>query len=171
MNNGHLVCLIVFLLLIILLIPSCDNSNSDPEFAGSWQFTGKITSDNLVYNTTRTIILTKKTFEETYVIQRENSPAVTAIVGTMGSLGTSHSNLIFKLEGLGTCVLDEMDACTGDVQWFGRGTFYWINNIMFFEETVTGEFEISGTTLRLVRDLNNDGDNKDTGEDVTFQMI
>ncbi|MCX6262281.1 MAG: hypothetical protein NTY95_15865 [Bacteroidia bacterium] len=165
----------LFILIIvsffILIIPSCDSLNKDPEFIGTWQFTEKITSNDLVFNTTRTLILTKNSYEETYTIQRENSAVISSIIGTRGNLEMVRSNLIFELKELGTCTLNESEICTGSVQWFGEGTQYWTDNIVYFKKIVTGVFEVTGTTLRLTRDLNRDGDYEDTGEDVIFELI
>jgi uncharacterized protein (DUF2225 family) len=58
---------------------------------GTWQFTEKITANNLVYNTNRILKLTKNAYEETYVIQRENSSTISAIIGTRGSLGPTQT--------------------------------------------------------------------------------
>jgi hypothetical protein len=157
--------------LLVLLIQSCENQKKDPEYVGTWEFSEKITSNELVYNTTRTINLTRNSYEETYLIQRENSGIISAIVGTRGDLSQAHSTLTFSLNELGKCVRDESDACTDDIQWFGQGTEYFNDNIKYFEAEVAGEFQVNGNTLRLVRDLNNDGDQEDTGEDVTFTMI
>jgi hypothetical protein len=167
-------CLPFYLILILfisLFIPSCESLSKDPEFIGTWQFTEKITSDDLVFNTTRTLILTKNSYEETYTIQRESSALISSIIATKGNLGMARSNLIFELKELGTCSLDNSEICTGNVQWYGEGTQYWTDNIVYFKKTVTGVFEVTGTTLRLTRDLNRDFDYEDTGEDVTFEKI
>jgi len=160
-----------FISLIALIIPSCESLRRDPEFIGIWQFSEKITSDDLVFNTTRTLILTENSYEETYTIQRESSAVISSIIGTKGTLEMGRSNLVFELKELGTCTLNESEICTGNVQWFGDGTKYWTDNIVYFKKTVTGVFEVTGTTLRLTRDLNRDGDYGDTGEDVTFEKI
>jgi hypothetical protein len=169
--NGPILSLILIVSLLTLLTSSCESLRKDPDYIGTWQFTEKITANNLVYNTARTLKLTKNTYEETYVIQRENSNSISAIIGTRGSLGLTHTNLVFTLEEIGTCALNESEACTGDVQWYSEETQYWLDNIPYFEKKVAGEFEVDETTLRLTRDLNNDGDIEDTGEDVTFEMI
>lgn len=153
------------------IISSCEALKKDPDFVGTWQFTEKITTDNLVYITTRVLILSEKSYEETYTIQRENSSVISSVIGTKGNLQENHSNLLFEMKEIGTCSLNESEICTGDVQWYGEGTRYWTDNIIFFKKTFTGVFEVSGTTLRLTRDLNHDGDYEDTGEDVTFEMI
>lgn len=158
-------------IILLLIIPSCENLRNDPEYIGKWQKSEIITADEIVYSNTRTLVLTRNTYEEVYVIKRENSTSNTAIIGIAGNLATSHSNLIFNLNELGTCVLDERDACTDVVQWFGKGSAYYTENIKYFETQVAGEFEVVGNTLHLVRDLNNDGDVEDTGEDVTFSLI
>ena len=167
-------CLPLYLILILfisLLIPSCDSLNKDPEFIGTWKFTEKITSNDLVFNTTRTLILTKNSYEEIYTIQRENSAVISSIIGTRGNIAMTHSTLVFELKELGTCALNESEICTGDVQWFGEGTRFWTDNIVYFKKIVPGVFEVTGTTLRLTRDLNRDGDYEDTGEDVIFELI
>jgi hypothetical protein len=166
---------VLFLLILIpfitIIIPSCESLGKDPEFIGTWEFTEKITSDEITYNTTRTIILTKNTWEETYVIQRENSSSISAIFGTSGDVSYSHSHLTFDLKELGTCTLDENEICTGIVEWHGEGSDYWADNEQFFGKKVEGLYESGTSTMRLTRDLNNDGDTLDTGEDVTFEMI
>lgn len=165
------ICSIIILLLITFFIPSCESMKNDPEFIGTWMYTEKITSNGLVYNTSRSMKLTRNSYEETYVIQRENSVTVSAILGTRGDLALTHSNLTFILEELGTCTLDDSDVCTGEVSWYGEGTWYWRDNIQYFEKTVAGEYEVDGATLWLIRDLNNDGDMEDTGEDIIFEKV
>jgi hypothetical protein len=155
----------------IMLITSCELLKKDPVYEGTWQFTENITADNIIYNTIRTLKLTRNIYEETYVIKRENSATISAIIGTRGSLGLTHTNLVFTLEELGSCELDESEMCTGNVQWYGDGTQYWLDNIPYFSVKVAGEFEVDETTLWLKRDLNKDGDIEDAGEDITFQMI
>jgi hypothetical protein len=157
--------------IISLFIPSCESLKKDPDFVGTWQFSEKITSDDLAFNTTRTLILTMNSYEETYTIQRENSAVISAIIGTKGYLQMDRLSLIFELKELGTCTLDNSEICTGNVQWYGDGTQYWKDNIVYFKKTVTGAFEVIGNTLRLTRDLNRDFDYEDTGEDVTFEKI
>ena len=171
MNRFHPLNIKLVLLLFSVLMSSCELLKKDPEFIGTWQHIEKITADNLVYNNTRTITLTKNSYEETYTIQRENSNSVIAIIGTRGNLVLSRSILTFSLEEIGTCVPDESGNCTGSAQWYGEGTQYWNDNMQYFEKTVSGEFEVSGNTLHLMRDMNNDGDLEDAGEDVTFEMI
>jgi len=156
--------------LFALFILSCESLNKDA-YTGTWEYTEKITSDELVYNNVRTITLTKSDYEETYVIRRENSGTIVSIIGTRGDLDQSHSNLTFSLKELGTCGRDESDFCTENIEWYGQGTDYYNDNINYFAVTVTGKFEVAGSTLRLIRDLNEDGDTEDTGEDVTFEMI
>lgn len=162
---------IIISFLVLFLATSCEAWKDDPDYIGTWQYNETITANDMVYNTTRTIVFTKKTYEETYLIKRENSSTITAIIGTSGSIARSRSNLVFELKELGTCVPDNMEVCTEEVQWFGEGSFYWNDNIDYFEKKVTGVFEVDGTTLRLSRDLNNDKDFEDTGEDVIFELI
>ena len=162
---------IIISFLVLFLTTSCEAWKDDPDYIGTWQYNETITANDMVYSTTRTIVFTKKTYEETYLIKRDNSSAITAIIGTSGSIARSRSNLVFELKELGTCVTDNMEVCTEEVQWFGEGSFYWNDNIDYFEKKVTGVFEVDGTTLRLSRDLNNDKDFEDTGEDVTFELI
>jgi len=151
-------------------VTSCESSNKEA-YSGTWEYTEQITSDEVVYSNTRTITLSKSDYEETYVIRRENSSTIVSLIGTRGDLAQSHSNLTFSLKELGTCDRDESEACTDKIVWFGQGTEYYNDNIQYFQTFVTGNFEVNGDNLRLVRDLNNDGDLEDPGEDVTFGMI
>jgi hypothetical protein len=165
----------LFYLLILfvfsLFLKSCQILKDDPLYVGTWQFKERIITNDLTYSTTRTLILTRTTYEEVFVIQRENSGLVSGIFGTKGKLAFSRLYMTFKLEGLGTCVRDASDACTEDIEWFGDGTRYWSDNFQYFEISVKGEFEADELSLRLKRDLNNDHDLEDTGEDVEFTRI
>ena len=156
---------------ISLLFSSCEYQKKDPLFAGSWKFSENIVAGDLVYNTTRYLTLTKDTYEEIFIVQRERSGLIAGILGTKGKLAFSRYYMVFMLEELGTCVRDQSDACTEAVQWFGEGTLYWTENSPYFESTVKGEFEAGESTLYLKRDLNNDNDTDDTGEDIKFERI
>ncbi len=155
----------------VMLLISCESLKDDPVYAGTWQCKETITSDNLVYNTTRTLILTRNTFEEIYVIKRENSPAISAIFGTSGDIRTNHTSYIFILKALGTCVKDEMDMCTEEVAFCGPGTSHFDENIQYYSVEVPCKIEADEFRLRLVRDLNNDRDTEDQGEDIEFERI
>jgi hypothetical protein len=169
--NKYLVLLVFIpLSLFAFFVTSCDSSDKDA-YTGTWEYTEEITSDEIVYSNTRTIMLTKSDYEETYVIRRKNSNTIVSIIGTRGDLTQSQSNLTFSLKELGTCERDESEACTENVEWFGQGTQFYNDNIQYFQTIVTGKFEVKGNTLRLIRDLNKDGDLDDPGEDVTFGMI
>ncbi len=162
---------LLFPFLISVVIPSCQSLKDKTLFTGTWQYKGVVTADELVFNTTRTLTLTKKTYEETYVIEREDEEVISGIIGTKGDLIISHSNITFLLKELGTCIPDASDRCTDDVQWYGEASQYWIDNIPYFKISVKGDFEADETTLWLKRDLNNDGDFNDTGEDIEFERI
>lgn len=163
-------CRLSFFLLILFAGTSCERGG-EPPYAGTWQFMETVTTDGQEFKTTRTLNLSRKSYEETFLVERVSSETVSAIIGTQGDLSTTHSSLVFYLKGLGTCVLDELDACTGEVQWYSEGSGYWNDNIRYFEEIVVGEFVVDGATLWLKRDLNNDDDTDDAGEDVIFERI
>jgi hypothetical protein len=156
--------------LILFTVVSCENLK-DPLYAGTWQFTETITADDLVLNTIRTLTLTKISYEETFLVKRENSTSISELIGTRGDLSRTHSGMVFRLKELGTCIRDESDACTENVRWNGQGSEYWDDNIPFFKLIVPGEFKADESTLRLTRDLNNDNDTDDAGEDILFERI
>lgn len=163
--------LITALFLLLIIVSSCDTGKEDPLYVGTWEFSGQIVTNDLTYNTTRTLILTRNTYEEIYVIKRESSGLISGIFGTKGRLAFSRVYMKFKLEGLGSCIRDVSDACTDEVEWFGEGTSYWTDNLPYFQIMVKGDFEADEVSLHLKRDLNNDYDTDDTGEDVIFTRI
>ncbi len=167
-SKTHLI--IVTLFLSCLVIPSCENQE-DPPYIGTWQHKEQVNSDGQLYNTTRTLILTRNTYEETYLISRENSGLISGIFGTRGKLAFSRYYMVFKLEELGTCARGQFDTCTEEVEWFGEGTQYWTNNLPFYKMTIKGEYKADELTLHLKRDINDDHDLDDTGEDIEFERI
>lgn len=66
---------------ISLLFSSCEYQKKDPLFAGSWKFSENIVAGDLVYNTTRYLTLTKDTYEEIFIVQRESSGLIAGIFG------------------------------------------------------------------------------------------
>jgi hypothetical protein len=166
----------IFFLIAVLVISaftnnSCRSLNDNYLFVGTWQYVETLTADEVVYITTRNLQLTKTSYEETYVIQHQNSGTISGIIGTRGHLGKSRYHLTFELNELGTCARDSIDACTSEVVWNAEGTDYWKENIEFFGQIVKGDFKADETTLTLTRDLNNDGDTTDDGENVVFNKI
>lgn len=160
----------IFLTGLSVLIPSCEIFK-DPLYIGTWQRTETIDTGDLTFNTTRTLILNQKSYEEVYLIQRSGSDLISAILGQKGALSVKGSKMTFKLKELGTCITDAEDRCTPEVQWFGEGTLYWEDNIQFFRQTITGEFEAGEEILILLRDNNGDGDTEDTGENLEFTRM
>lgn len=168
---AFLLCFSLVLLAGSVFLDSCESLKDDPEYVGTWLFTETITTDNLVYNTTRTLKLTKRTFEEIYVIKRENSGIISAIFGMSGDIRTSHTSYIFNLKELGTCIRDELEMCTEEVAFYGPGTSHFDENIQYYSTTVICEIEADQFRLLLIRDLNNDQDTDDQGENIEFERI
>jgi hypothetical protein len=166
----------IFFLIAVLVISafinnSCRSLNDNDLFIGTWQYVETLSADEVVYTTTRTLQLTKTTYEETYVIQRQNTGTISGIIGTEGRIRKSRYHLTFELKELGTCSRDSIDACTSEVVWYREGTDYWKENIDFFSLIVKCDFKTDDSTLTLTRDLNNDGDTTDEGENVVFNKI
>lgn len=168
-NRSASILIILITCLIFIPLTSCHKEG--PAYVGTWQFSEQINSDGLVLNTLRTITLTKRTYEETYRVQRENSAIISEIIGTSGDLSMTHSNMLFTLRKLGICIRDELDICTGNIEWHGDGSQYWRDNIIYFRTEIPGNYEVGEMTLWLTRDLNNDGDTDDAGEDVLFERV
>lgn len=155
---------------LIFLVSSCENKKN-PLFVGTWQYIESINSDDIVYNTVRTIVLTKNSYEETFSVRRENSPSFTEILGKKGALTLTRSGLAFSIKELGTCLRDASDICTGNVEWYGEGSQYWAENISLYQLHFPGNLEADETTLWLSRDMNTDGDTDDAGEEIVFERI
>lgn len=166
-----ILCLSCAFLAAAILIHSCRGQRDEDLYIGTWQYTTTVTADDMVYTTIRTMILTRNSYEETYIIQRQNTGTISGIIGTRGNLSRSRNNILFELKELGTCVRDSIDGCTQDVLWYGEGSQYWIDNVEFFGLIIKGNLQATETTLLLTRDLNNDGDTEDAGENVEFQRI
>jgi hypothetical protein len=155
----------------VIVIHSCRGQKDEDLYIGAWQYTATVTADDMVYITTRTMVFTKNSYEETYVIQRQNSGTISGIIGTRGNLRRTRDNFLFELKELGTCARDAIDGCTNEVLWYGEASQYWIDNVEFYGLIIKGNMRVTETTLLLTRDLNNDGDTEDEGENVEFQRI
>ena len=159
----------ILIILVSLLMTSCEALKEDPLYAGTWEFKDKIYSGELTFNTTRTLLLTKNTYQEVYVIQPDNSSSISTILGLKGDLSVSGSEMTFSLKEIGACVKDAQEKCTSSVQWYGSGTQYYNDNIQYFKLTVKGDFEVDEDYLWIIRDTNGDGDTEDAGEDIEFE--
>ncbi|MFO7621525.1 MAG: hypothetical protein R6W81_09720 [Bacteroidales bacterium] len=164
------ICLLM-LLAATLLMPSCERNKEDPLFVGTWESREQIAIGDLTFNTTRTLVLTKKTYEEVYVIRIGNSSYISTVIGRRGDLAVKGTRMTFTLRELGTCATDTEGRCTADTEWHGSGSQYYSDNIQYFKLTLTGEFEAGEFYLRLLIDNNGDGDTEDQGEDVEYERI
>lgn len=163
--------LILAVVAVILSVNSCRGLKDEDQYVGNWQYSDTISADDIIYITTRTLQLTKTTYEESYVIERQSPGTISAIIGTKGRLSRSRNFFIFELKELGTCARDTIDACTTSLMWYGEGTQYWTQNVGFFGLVIKGDLKADETTLTLIRDLNNDGDTLDAGEYVVFTRL
>jgi len=157
--------------LLSLTMTTCDRLKDNPLYVGTWQNKDKVYVGDVTYNTTTTLTLTESTFQEIYVMQRDNSSTITTILGLKGSLEVNGSEMTFKLNAVGECVKDGLNQCTSEVQWFAKGTATYNTYIQYLQETIEGEFEADEDYLWLVRDRNNDGDTEDAGENIEFERL
>jgi len=159
---------ILWLSILSFFLTSC-NRLKDPLYVGTWQHEDKIDIGGLILSTTRTLILTETTYEEIYIIKRENSDFILSILGIKGDLLVNGPAVAFSLKEIGTCVKDASQNCTDQVVFYGPGTQYYADNIQYFTLTINGNFEADENFLRLSRDLNADGDTDDIGEYIEFE--
>jgi len=167
-KNPVKIIYISLLLSAILVMTSCERNKEDPFYIGTWEFKDKVYYGDLTFNTTRTLILTKNTYQEVYVIQLDNSPTISSILGTKGDLAVSGNKMTFNMNAVGECLKDAQNKCTSNVEWFAKGTSTYNTYIQFIRESFTGEYDADEDYLWLVRDMNNDGDTEDTGEDIEY---
>jgi len=162
----------LILFLVSLLIPSCETLKEDPLFIGTWQFKDKIYSGDLVINTTHTLKLTKSTFEEVLVYQRDNSSSVMSLVGMKGNISVNGTEITFTLTAFGGCQKDASDKCTSTVEWYAKGSAKYNDYAALgLKEVYTGDADADEYYLWLVRDMNKDSDTEDTWEDIEFERL
>lgn len=162
---------IMMITLAALMTVTCDRVKDDPYYVGTWEYEDKVYVGELTFNSTHTLGLTETTYEEIIVMQRDNSTTITTLLGLKGNLEVNGSAMTLKLNAVGECVKDGLNQCTGTVQWFAKGTATYNTYVQYLSETIIGEFEASEDYLWLVRDINNDGDTEDAGEDIYFDRI
>jgi hypothetical protein len=173
MKNRYLTLRGAMLLCIaaIVSLPSCDWFSEDPLWIGKWQYKDKIYVGDITYNTTTTLTLNESSFEEVYIITRDNSSEITSLLGLKGSLSVKNDIMTFTLSAVGECVEDAQQKCTSVIEWFPKGSATYNTYMQYLKETVTGEFEAEEDWLWLVRDRNKDGDTEDDGEDIEFERL
>jgi hypothetical protein len=155
----------------MLSMPSCDWFKEDPLYLGTWQNTEKLYVGDITYNATTTLKLTESTFEEIYVLKRDNSSEVSSLLGMKGTLEIKGDEMTFRLTAIGECVEDNQQNCTSAVEWFQKGSSTYNTYIQYLKETIKGDFEADENYLWLVRDRNLDGDTDDSGEDMEFDRL
>jgi hypothetical protein len=160
-------------MLVVLILLSCGSEEEEDalHYPGTWQFKDKIYSGELVFNTTRTLILTRTTYQEIYVVQRDNSSDVMTLLGLKGDISVNGNFMTFQLSAIGECVKDNTEQCTSAVQWFQKGSSTYNSYLQFVREQFTSEFYADEDSLWLIRDMNNDSDTDDPGEDIEFLRL
>jgi hypothetical protein len=162
---------IVTIFLLSLLMTKCEWFRDDPLYVGVWQYKDVVSAGEFTYNTTRTLTLTKDTYEEIFVMQRDNSSTIATTLALKGDLEVDGDKMTFNLTAVGDCVKDVQDKCTSQVEWFAKGSSTYNTYIQYLEESYEGEFEADEDYLWLVRDMNNDSDTEDDGEDIEFERL
>ena len=163
---------IVMLFIVSLIIPSCETLKDDPLYIGTWQYKDKIYSGELIINTTHTLIITKTTFHEVLIYQRDNSNTVMTLMGLKGDIEINDNEMTFKVSAFGECLKDEHDNCTSTPEWFAKGTETYNDFLSLgMQESFKGEFEADENYLWLLRDMNNDSDTEDNWEDIEFGRL
>lgn len=170
-NNRTLKSTII-IILVLMFIPSCETLKEDPLFVGTWQFKDKIYSGDVVINSNHTLKLTKSTFEEIIVYQRDNSSSVMSLVGMKGNISAKGTKITFTLTAFGECQKDASDKCTSSVEWYAKvSAKYNGYAALGLQEIYTGDADADEDYLWLVRDMNNDSDTEDTWEDIEFEQL
>lgn len=159
----------VLILIALIMIPSCGWFREDPMYVGIWQNKDKFYTEEFIFKTITTLKLTENTFEEVYIIQRDNSSAIISLLATKGAILVKDDEVTFTLNAVGECVRDAENLCTGSIQWFAKGSATYNSYVQYIRETVSGKFEAGEYYLRLFRDRNGDGDYEDEGEDIEFE--
>ncbi len=173
MNPQHLFqrCIILTSVLTLTLTPSCSWFKKDPMYIGTWENRDKIYVSDKTFNTITTLKLTESTFEEVYIIKRDNSSEVVSLLGMKGNLEVKGDEMTFRLTAVGECVKDNQQNCTSAVEWFKKGSPQYNTYVQYLEETVKGKFEADEDYLWLLRDRNLDGDTDDAGEEMWFERL
>jgi len=161
---------LLIIITLSVIMTRCEWFKNDPLYTGSWEYKDVVYAGDFVYNTTRTLTLTEETFREVYVMQRDNSSTIATILATKGEIEVTGNQISFTLNAVGECLKDAQDKCTSTVEWFPKGSVTYNSYMLYLEETYEGEFE-ADEDLWLIRDMNNDGDTSDDGEDVEFERI
>jgi len=162
---------LLIIITLSVIMTRCEWFKNDPLYTGSWEYKDVVYAGDFVYNTTRTLTLTEETFREVYVMQRDNSSTIATILATKGEIEVTGNQISFTLNAVGECLKDAQDKCTSTVEWFPKGSVTYNSYMLYLEETYEGEFEADEDYLWLIRDMNNDGDTSDDGEDVEFERI
>jgi len=162
---------LLIIITLSVIMTRCEWFKNDPLYTGSWEYKDVVYAGDFVYNTTRTLTLTEETFREVYVMQRDNSSTIATILATKGEIEVTGNQISFTLNAVGECLKDAQDKCTSTVEWFPKGSATYNSYMLYLEETYEGEFEADEDYLWLIRDMNNDGDTSDDGEDVEFERI
>jgi hypothetical protein len=168
-SKSYIIGTIAVIALLFLTLTTCERLKEDPLYVGSWQYKDKLYFGDITYNISRTLILTKTTYEEIYAMQRDNSGTITALLALKGDLIVSGSEFTFMLTAVGECIKDASQNCTSAVQWYAKGSATYNTYIQYLKETINGEYEANEDYLWLVRDSNIDGDTEDDGEDIEYE--
>ena len=132
---------------------SCEDDEEDPKFIGSWEQTS--TEDGTEMKDVLT--LTASTFQSIWSMQIDGEWM--ELGGIKGTLTTSGSEIALTFTHVGSADYDSETDTFSEVSWSGAGTedFDGMIEEMGGNATINGEYSVSGDTLTLKVDMDNNG--------------
>lgn len=146
--------LLLIAMSLALSFVSCDKDDDDPDYVGTWELTTTMDGMEIKDNLT----LTKSEF--TSVGSMKIAEEWIESWGVKGTLSASGSNLTLTFTSVGSTDYDEATSTFSDLEWYEPGTeeFNDMMEDMGGNTTVHGEYTVSGSTLTLKNDMNEDGE-------------
>lgn len=166
--------LFVFVSIALLSVSSCkkddDDDKTPTDFLGTWVAEETVPTDLGDLQVRDIVTFTPTNFTEVAKIYDESSDEWIDFIGRKGNIVVHTGSMDVTLTEAGTAELDDLGNPTGAITYYKDGTqeFTQILEFLEMEKNYKALYTVSGSTLTLKSDDNNNGSYDDEDEVHVF---
>lgn len=171
LRSGSFISSVTLFLVIVVMFSSCHkNKDVNPDYAGTWAAEQAILTSGAVLQVKDVVTLTKDSYSDLIQVFYQSANKYIDYLEMSGNLSVSESVMNVELNEIGITTFDVTGKPTGTLQKYKEGTPAF--DTLFAQtgqsKTFSFEYAVSGNSLTIYSDNNNDGNYTDPNETTVY---
>jgi hypothetical protein len=163
--------LLILSLCLFGLLSSCEKDEQGAPFDGTWAAEGTLIINDLSFEYKDIITFNNGSFNNIGQLKNPSTNKWINFIGMKGSVTDNSGSMTITIKEIGISTVDVMsNMYTGNIVYYKDGQTEF-NNLMTqtgMNTTYDSDYSISGNSLTIKTDLNNDGDFNDPNETSVY---